>query len=99
MLRSLRLQTGASETTITLPQGAGETRVRADAGAAQVTFRVPDGVAASIRSRVALGTTQVDTARFPRTGDRYESAGFASAPNRVEIDLQGGVGSFRVTSA
>jgi hypothetical protein len=95
-VRSLRLQTGASETTVNLPRAAGATRVRAEAGAAQVTFQVPDGVAASIRSRMALGSTQVDTARFPRIGDRYESAGYADAQNRVEIDLQGGVGTFRV---
>ncbi len=95
-VRSLRLQTGASETTVSLPRAAGETRVRAEAGAAQVTFQVPEGVAASIRSRMALGSTQVDAVRFPRTGDRYESAGYAGAPNRVEIDLQGGVGTFRV---
>jgi LiaI-LiaF-like transmembrane region len=98
-LRSLRLETGASETQVRLPRAAGETRVRAEAGAAQVTFEVPANVAARIRSRVALGSTQVDSVRFPRSGDGYESADFAGAANRVEIELSGGVGSFRVVSA
>jgi len=97
-LRSLRLQTGASHTTIRLPAGAGATRVSAEAGAAEVVLVVPAGVAASIRSRMALGSTSVDP-RFPRTGDRYESPDYASAANRVEIDLQGGVGSFRIRGA
>jgi hypothetical protein len=95
-LRSLRLQTGASQTRVRLPRAAGATRVSAEAGAAEVAFTVPAGVAASIHSRIALGSTQVDTARFPRNGDRYESPDYATATNRVEIDLQGGVGTFRV---
>jgi hypothetical protein len=95
-VRSLRLQTGASQTRVRLPRAAGLTRVSAEAGAAEVVFTVPAGVAASIRSRVALGSTSVDTARFPRTGGGYESPDYATATNRVEIDLQGGVGSFRV---
>lgn len=95
-LRSLALSTGASETRIRLPRAAGATDVHAEAGAAQVTFEVPAGVAARIRSRMALGSTQVDTARFPRIGDVYQSADYPGATNRVDIDLQGGVGSFRV---
>ncbi len=96
LLRSLRLQTGASQTRVALPRAAGETRVSAEAGAAEVVFSVPAGVAARVRSRVALGTTQVDTGRFPRTTDGYESPDYATAEHRVEIDLQGGVGTFRV---
>ena len=97
-LRSLRLQTGASETTVRLPRHAGETRVRAEAGAAQLTFEVPSGVAVKIRSRMALGSTHVD-ASVPRSGDGWESPDYAGAENRVEMDLGGGVGQIRVTVA
>lgn len=96
VVRSLRLQTGASETLVRLPRAAGSTEVRAEAGAAQVTFEVPAGVAVRVRSRMALGSTQVDEGRFPRTADGYASPDWATAANRVELDLQGGVGSFRV---
>jgi hypothetical protein len=98
-LRSLAIKTGASQTTVLLPRAAGETHVRAEAGAAQLTFEVPPEVAAQVRSRMALGSTQVDTARFPRQGDRYASADYATAKNRVDIDVQGGVGSVRVIGA
>jgi hypothetical protein len=97
-LRSLKLQTGASETRVMLPRAAGTTRVRAESGAASLIFEVPPGVAASIRSRMSLGSTNVDTGRFPKVGDRYESTDYATATNRIEIDIQGGVGSLRVTS-
>ncbi|HEY7522529.1 MAG TPA: hypothetical protein VH720_02585 [Candidatus Limnocylindrales bacterium] len=96
-VRNLELHTGASDTIVRLPRSAGVTSVRAEAGAASLTLEVPTGVAARIRSRMGLGSTDVDEARFPRAGDGYESADYATATNRVDIDVQGGVGTFRVT--
>lgn len=97
-VRNLDLRSGASETRVVLPRAAGVTTVRAETGAASLVFEVPVGVAARIRSRMALGSSQVDEVRFPRIGDVYESPDFATATNRVEIDVRGGVGSLRVTS-
>lgn len=97
-VRNLELHAGASEARVVLPQAAGATTVRAETGAASLTLEVPSGVAARIRSRMALGNTQVDLARFPRTADGYESVDYATAANRVDIDVQGGVGSLRVVS-
>jgi hypothetical protein len=97
-LVELRLRTGASDTTITLPAAAGFTRVDAEGGAASIRFRVPEGVAARIRSSIALGSTDVDPVRFPRNaaGSAWESPGFEGAPNRVEIEVRGGIGSVSV---
>lgn len=95
-LRGLELKTGASESTVLLPSAAGASDVRAEAGAASLTFIVPTGVAARIRSRMALGSNQVDEARFPRMGDSYQSTDYATADNRVDLHIQGGVGSVRV---
>jgi hypothetical protein len=95
-LRSLALKTGASDTRVLLPRAAGATTVRAESGVASLTLEVPAGVAARIRGRMALGTNQVDQTLFPRAGDGYESADYATAPNRVDIDISGGVGSVRV---
>jgi hypothetical protein len=97
-LRDLDLQTGASETRVLLPRAAGVTTVKAQTGAASLTLEVPVGVAARIRTRMALGSTHVDTARFPASGTGYESSDFATAANRVDIDVQGGVGSLRIIS-
>ena len=95
-VRSLELQTGASETRVLLPRAAGATTVRAQAGAASLTFEVPQGVAARIRSRMALGSAQIDQARFPPSSGGYESPDYATAANRVEITIEGGLGSVRV---
>ncbi len=80
-LAELRLRTGASETRVSLPTAAGVTVVDAEGGATTIRFRVPDGVAARIRSSVVLGSSDIDTMRFPRTaaGDAWESPGFAAA--------------------
>ncbi len=95
-LAALSLRTGASETRVRLPRAAGATWVQAEGGATTIRFRVPEGVAARVRSTVALGDTRVDERRFPRTLDGWMSPDFGTAANRVEIELRGGVGSFSV---
>jgi hypothetical protein len=95
-IRRLELKTGASETRMVLP-AEGQTIVRAEAGVASLTLEVPTGVAARIRSKVALGETSVDTRRFPRTDDGWLSADYETAANRADIDVQGGLGSVRIT--
>jgi hypothetical protein len=81
---------------VRLPRAAGLTAVRAEAGAASLTVEVPVSVAARIRSRMGLGSTQVDETRFARSAAGFESADYGTAPNRVDIDISGGVGSVRV---
>ena len=95
-IRSLELQTGASEARVRLPRAAGATTVRAQAGAASLTIEVPAGVAARIRTGMALGSAQIDQTRFPATAAGYESPDYATSSNRVDIDVGGGVGSLRI---
>ena len=96
-VRRLDLRTGASQTSVRLP-AHGATAVRADAGAAQVSFDVPPGVAARIRSQMVVGATDVDESRFPKLDrGRYESPDFATAADRVEIDVRGGMGNVRIS--
>lgn len=96
-LNDLQLKTGASDTRIALPRAAGQTNVRLESGAASLNVVVPAGVAARIRSTMALGSTTVDQARFPRAADgAYASPDFATAVNRAEIQVSGGVGSVTV---
>jgi hypothetical protein len=45
---------------------------------------------------MALGTSQIDEVRFPRIGDIYQSVDYGTSLNKVDIDVQGGVGSVRV---
>jgi hypothetical protein len=72
------------------------TLVRTDTGVASLSIDVPQGVAARIRSSMSLGRVDVDPTRFPRTAEGWESPGFVNAPNRVEQDDRGGVGSVTI---
>jgi hypothetical protein len=95
-LRRLEIHTGASDTRIRLPRAAGATEVRAEHGAASLTFEVPAGVAARIRTTMVIGSSDIDEARFPRTADGYESPDYATAANRIDLSISGGVGSLKV---
>jgi hypothetical protein len=95
-ISELSLETGASSTQLNLPANAGQTRVSIEAGAAAVNVRVPGGVAATIRAQIGLAGLDIDTARFPRIGNIYQSPDYGTALNKVEIHIEAGVGSISV---
>lgn len=95
-VKELRLSTEASATTIDFPARAGQTKAWLKSGAASVDVNIPMGVAASIRTRGGLARFNVDTARFPRSGDSYQSVDFASAENRLDLDVETRVGSVSI---
>jgi hypothetical protein len=46
---------------------------------------------------MAIGTLDVDTGRFPRSGSVYESPDYAAAANKLDLGVEGGVGSVTVS--
>ncbi len=93
---ALKLSTGASSTRLTLPAQAGFTRAKIEAGAAGVEITVPGGVAACVRTEGGLAAIEIDASRFPRFGDEYRSPAYESAANKVEIEIEAGVGAVKV---
>ncbi|MBN2549966.1 MAG: hypothetical protein JXB15_12460 [Anaerolineales bacterium] len=93
---SLRLSSGASSTDLTLPAVAGYTRVKISTGAASVKVRVPQGVAASIHYSSGLASVSVDKERFPRAERGYQSTDYDLAQNKVDIEIETGVGSVEI---
>jgi hypothetical protein len=92
----LRLQTGASSSEINLPASAGYTKAAISSGAASVRVRVPDGVAARVKTSGGMADIRVDKSRFPRAGGVYQSENYDTAENKVDIDIDTGVGSVSV---
>ena len=92
----LRLQTGASSSEIALPASAGHTKAVIRSGAASVKVRVPDGVAARIKATGGMADISVNKNRFPRVGGVHQSEEYATAENKVDIDIETGVGSVSV---
>jgi hypothetical protein len=92
----LRLETGASSTEMTLPSQAGMTRVEVKSGAASVKIHVPEGVAGSIRVKSGLAGVDIDTTRFPVSGSGYQTPGYETATNKVDINIETGVGGVEI---
>jgi hypothetical protein len=92
----LALETGAADTRVQFPRAAGMTRAQVKSGAASVKLSVPDGVAARITATMAIGTLDVDTRRFPRSGSGYASPDYDTAANKLDLSIEGGVGSVTV---
>ena len=96
LLKSLQLQTGASSTELTLPAHAGYTHAQVKTGVASVVIRVPDSVSARIQSSGGLSEVKVDSGRFQRSGNRYESSNYDTAENKLDLFIEVGVGSVKV---
>jgi hypothetical protein len=92
------LAAGASTVWLRLPSGAGPTTAYVRGGLTELTIEVPAGVAAQIRYHGGLNSVVIDQSRFPAVGgDLYRSPGYDSAPNRVDLSIDSGLASVRVT--
>jgi hypothetical protein len=96
VVSEVHIETGASSTVVRMPAAAGFTRAEVESGAASVVIHVPEGVAARIRTSSGLSSINVDTRRFPRTNSYYQSPDYETAENRIEMNLEMGVGSIEV---
>lgn len=92
----IELNTGASSSTVTVP-GRGVSLLDIEAGAASVSVRVPEATAARIRVEEGVTSVSVDTHRFPRLDSGfYQSAGYDTAADRADINIEAGLGSVSV---
>ena len=92
----LALETGAADTRVQFPRSAGMTRAKLKSGAASVRLSVPEGVAARITATMTIGSLDVDMRRFPRSGSVYVSPDYDTAANKLDLSIEGGVGSVTV---
>jgi hypothetical protein len=95
-VQELNFDTGASNAEVTLPANAGHVDVVVNGGATNIEITVPEGVAARITNSSGLSSVDVDTDRFPRSGDAFVSPDFDTAQNRVAIDISVGAASVEV---
>lgn len=93
-LSSLRMQAGVGEVTATLPDGGVYSAdFKAGVGAMHVT--IPSGVAARVTVKTGLGAVRVD-GTFDRSGDVYVTPDYATASDRVDLNVEGGLGQITV---
>ncbi len=94
-ITDLKLETGASDTRLTLP-AHGRFKADLDLGAAALEVIVPVGLSARIRTSTGAADVKIDESRFPHSGGYYQSADFDSASNAVDITIDAGAASIRV---
>jgi hypothetical protein len=92
----VELKTGASSSNVTVP-ARGASLLDIEAGAASVNVRIPAATAARIRVEQGVTSVNVDTNRFPRLDSGfYQSAGYDTATDRADINIESGLGSVTV---
>ena len=94
-ITDLKLETGASDTRLTLP-ARGRFCADFDFGAASLEVIIPDGLSARIRASLGAADMQIDESRFPRNGSYYQSPDYDSAANAVDMSIDAGAASIRI---
>ncbi len=93
-VRDLQLEAGAGSSTIILPD-KGNFNVDLNGGVGQMTVEIPEGMAAHITVSRGIGDVRVDS-RFERDGDSYRTSDWQSNENRVDVQIEVGIGQIIV---
>ena len=96
-ITDLTVQTGVGQTTVLMPV-AGRVTARIEGGVGDTTVNIPNGMEARVRVTTGIGSVEVGGNTYQRDGDVYTSPNFATAANRLELEVQGGIGRIRVNS-
>ena len=92
----VRLQVGASSTTVVLPRPVADVPVRIGGGASSVVIEIPRDVEARITVTGALVSSSSTNPRAVKSGNVIETAGYAGATDRVTVTVIGGATSVSV---
>jgi hypothetical protein len=92
-LTDATINAGASNLTLVLPRPSGEVPIRVSAGASSVNVKIPDGVEARVTSSgVLVNMSSVN----PRLGGGNQTAGYATARDRVSVSITSGAGTVTI---
>jgi len=91
-----RLSVGASSTTVVLPRPTGDVPIRIDGGASSVVIEIPADVEARITVTGGLVSSGSINPRATKSGNVIETAGYATAKDRVTVSVNGGASSVSV---
>ncbi len=95
---SVRMEVGAGDFRLLLPQTEIDSQVNINAGASQVVLELPKDVNARIEAKNVLSQTSIDGRYWDQQGDVYYSRDYDDSMPVVEIDVTMGVGRIEVVS-
>jgi hypothetical protein len=90
----LSLNTGIGQTVVTLP-ALGRVTARVESGVGETNIFIPRGMESRVRVSNGIGAVQI-SGDYQRVGDVHTSNGFETASNRVELEIDGGIGRISV---
>lgn len=91
-----RINIGAASTTVVLPRPTGEVPIRIEGGASSVVIEIPAEVEARITVTGGLVSSSSINLRATKSGNVIETAGYATAKDRVTVSVNGGASSVSV---
>jgi hypothetical protein len=93
-LTHLGVNVGVGDAEVLLP-GKGSYDVSIDGGVGAVRLEIPEETEARIRVDGGLGSVSVG-GRYERQGKFYVTRGYGAATDKVDVDINGGVGSITI---
>jgi hypothetical protein len=96
-IANLDVNTGVGQTTVTMP-AQGRVQAQINGGIGETTVTIPAGVAVRIQATAGLGQVRV-VGNYQRQDKLYVSPGYDTATNRVDLQVNGGIGSITITQA
>lgn len=88
---SLDVNSGVGRVQIELPE-QGIYRAKIDGGVGELDVRIPPNVAVRLVAKTGLGGVEVPNGLLKQGDNRYESPDYASAANKADLEVSGGVG-------
>lgn len=92
----LDVKGGVGQTKLLFPAGAGLTRATVSSGVGEVILEIPPDVGAKIRVSKGLSGVNVSSGRFVRSGDEYVSSNYATAENKLDLEVRSGIGAVTI---
>ncbi|MFI5158270.1 MAG: LiaI-LiaF-like domain-containing protein [Sphingobacteriales bacterium] len=94
-IQKLKLSGGAASFKVKLGEPLASTDVEVSTGMASVEINIPQNAACEVETDSGLSSNNFNG--FNKTNDgHYETPGFASAKNKIHINISGGISDFKV---
>lgn len=93
-LSDLKVSVGVGRTTVTLPD-EGRFHAKIEGAIGETVVVIPAGMAARIHVSAGLAARDLPTA-YQRQGDVYTSPGYATAENRVDLEVSQAIGKVTI---
>jgi hypothetical protein len=92
----LEVSGGVGQTKVLFPAGAGLTKATVSSGVGEIIVEIPQDVGAKIKVSKGLTGVNVSSSRFTHSGDEYVSANYATAENKLDLEVKSGIGAITI---